>query len=42
MLIILILVIIGLAIYIIYYLKKPRKNRAFELDDENFDYTSTN
>ena len=40
--IILILVFIGLAIYIIDYLKKPRKNKAFELDDENFDYNPTN
>ena len=41
MVIILILVIIGLTIYI-YYLKKPRKNKAFELDDENYDYNPTN
>ena len=39
MLIILVLVVIGLGVYIIYYLKKPRKSRAFELDDDNFDYS---
>ena len=31
------LIVIGLVVYIIYYIKKPRKYRPFELDD-NFDY----
>ena len=37
-LIVLIVIIIVLIVYIIYYNKKPRKSKAFELDDENFDY----
>ena len=36
--IILAIVVIGLIIFIINYLKKPRKSRAFELNDDNFDY----
>ena len=39
---ILVLIIIGLAIYIFSLLKKPRKSKAFELDDENFDYIPNN
>ena len=37
-LIVLIVIIIALIVYIIYYNKKPRKIKSFELDDENFDY----
>ena len=32
------IVVIGLVIFIVNYLKKPRKSKAFELDDDNFDY----
>ena len=33
------LAVIGLVIFIVNYLKKPRKSKAFELDDDNFDYS---
>ena len=32
------IIVIGLVIFIVNYLKKPRKSKAFELDDDNFDY----
>ena len=35
---VLIIVVIALVIYIIFIFKKQRKNKAFELDDDNFDY----
>ena len=35
---VLVVIIIALIVYIIYYNRKPRKSRAFELDDDNFDY----
>ena len=35
------IVVIGLIIFIIYYFKKPRKNRACELNDDNFEYFPT-
>ena len=38
LLIVLIIVVISLVAFIVYYLKKPRKSRAFELNDDNFDY----
>ena len=41
LIIILSLVVIGLIYFIINYLKKPKKSRAFELNDENFEYTSS-
>ncbi len=37
----LVLIIIGLGVYIFNYLKKPKRNKAFELDDDNFDYIPT-
>ena len=37
--IILTLIVVGLVIFIVNYLKKPRKSKAFELDDDNFDYS---
>jgi hypothetical protein len=40
-LIILGIIVIGLVIFIVYYLKKPRKGRAFELIDDNYDYFPT-
>ena len=40
-LIILGIIVIGLVIFIVYYLKKPRKGRAFELIDDNHDYFPT-
>lgn len=39
---VLVLIIIGLGFYIFYLFKKPRKNRAFELDDENYEYNPIN
>ena len=33
------LAVIGLVIFIVNYLKKPRKSKASELDDDNFDYS---
>ena len=36
--IILAIIVIGLVIFIVNYLRKPRKSKAFELDDDNFDY----
>ena len=36
------IIVVGLVIYIIFIIKKPRKNKAFELDDDNFDYIPTN
>ena len=38
LIIILSLVVIGLIYFIINYLKKQKKTRAFELNDDNFDY----
>ncbi len=38
--VILIIVVIGLIYFIIYYLRKP-KRKAYELDDDNFDYESS-
>ena len=38
---ILILIVIGLILFIIFLVKKPRKNKAFELEDDNFDYIPT-
>jgi hypothetical protein len=35
------IVVIGLIIFIIYYFKKPRKNRACELNDDNYEYFPT-
>ena len=35
------IIVVGLVIYIIFIIKKPRKNRAFELNDDNFDYIPT-
>ena len=32
------IIVIGLIIFIIFYLKKPRKNRAAELNDDNYEY----
>ena len=32
------IIVIGLVIFIIFYLKKPRKNRAAELNDDNYEY----
>ena len=37
-LIILGVVVIGLIVFIIYYIKKPKRNRAFELNDDNYEY----
>ena len=37
----LIIVVAGLVIYIIFLVKKRRKIKAFELDDDNFDYIPT-
>ena len=31
-------VVIGLIAFIIYYIKKPKRNRAFELNDDNYEY----
>ena len=39
---ILFIIAVTLIIYFIYIFKKKRKNKAFELDDDNFDYTPTN
>ena len=39
---VLVLIIIGLGFYIFYLFKKPRKNKAFELDDENYEYNPIN
>ena len=38
LMIILAIIVIGLVIFIVNYLRKPRKSKAFELDDDNFDY----
>ena len=32
---------IGLLVYLIYIIKKPRRNRACELNDDNFDYIAS-
>ena len=40
-LIILGIIVIGLVIFIVYYLKKPKKDRAFELTDDNYEYFPT-
>ena len=32
------ILVIGLIIFIIFYLKKPRKIRASELNDDNYEY----
>ena len=42
LLIILILAVAGLSYFIFFYLKKTRKSRAFELNDDNFDYVPSN
>ena len=42
LLIILILVIIGLAIYLIYIVTKNRRKKAYELNDDNYDYCPSN
>ena len=38
LLIFLLLVVLGLVIYIIYFLTKRRRKKAFELNDDNYDY----
>ena len=35
------ILVIGLIIFIIFYMKKPRKNRAAELNDDNYEYFPT-
>ena len=40
-LIILCFIIIGLVIFIIIYIKNPRRKRAYELNDDNFEYFQT-
>ena len=42
LLIILVLAVAGLSYFIFFYLKKTRKSRAFELNDDNFDYVPSN
>ena len=42
LLVILILAVAGLSYFIFFYLKKTRKSRAFELNDDNFDYVPSN
>jgi hypothetical protein len=42
LLVILILAVSGLSYFIFFYLKKTRKSRAFELNDDNFDYVPSN
>ena len=42
LLIILVLAVAGLSYFIFFYLKKTRKSRAFELNDDNFDYVTSN
>ena len=39
--IILSMIVVALIVFIVYYFQKPRKNRAFELNDENYDYFPT-
>ena len=42
LLIILVLAVAVLSYFIFFYLKKTRKSRAFELNDDNFDYVPSN
>ena len=42
LIIILSLIVLGLIIYIIYIFIKQRRKKAFELNDDNFDYISSN
>ena len=42
LIIILCLIVLGLIIYIIYLFIKQRRKKAFELNDDNYDYIPSN